>query len=353
MTTPSRRFCTRGSCIGLCILSLAVLLSVSGCRSGAGSTPLGSSGLAGAIPGGDGRSLLAYRSEYRASVIQGVDSLVRRMEQRWRGRDRKAVAREYYEGASVVTPGGVLLSGRRAVADWLEQVGRAHGGFDLWRSGVAASGEMAAFFGRMESTSSGSGPGLRGQHLTVARREGREWRVRAQIFIPALEGISSPSAEGEFSDPPHITPDEIRARRSRGYRIGTVSPVAEWAVGMYWISSSTLARLRFDWERHDVQALSDLLAPSVILRLPGQAPLAGREEARTSLQSRTWDWGRLYMTVLDFDASERLAFCLGRYVQETKGRDLAGYYLAVFRVEDAGPHITHLFFTDGSTLAAD
>lgn len=311
--------------------------------------PQGPSGLEGALPGGDGRALAAYRAEYRGNVIQSVDSLFQGLREGWRSADGSGLREIYGEDAWIVPSRGPVLSSAEALDAYLGHSSAEVRELEAFRNDMVASGEMAFIYGRYEARPRGSGGDQRGVHATVAMRMGRDWKIRAQLFLP-LEGFSDLLAvDDDMPEPVHITPDEVRRRRDeRSHR--RRSAAGEWMASQYLLANSTLSALRHAWYSDDAEALEELLAREATIRLPWDLPRVAGVGVSESLGRILRATGQLHMTILDFEASERLSFCLGRYFLATPAGEQTGYYLAALRNEDRGQRIRGLIFTGAGAL---
>jgi ketosteroid isomerase-like protein len=301
---------------------------------------MGATGLSGALPGGDGRAALAYRSEFRGYVLQGVDALVDRFQEGWRRDDLEELGRVYEADAWVVTPDGRLVVGFEAITEWLDRALPATGTMITGRDDFTASGEMAYIQGRYEASAGGGSQAHSGIHLTVIKRHGRDWRIRAQLFLPA-EGM--PDAVASTAVAAHITPDDLRVREGR-VRRAQAAEVIEWMVDSYLEANSLMSLWRDAWLRDDVRAALAMLTPEAKVRIPWDVPVVGSAAVQRSLTRFLPAVGALSMSIQDFDASERISYCLGRYHLTGSSGELGGYYLAVIRKEDDGSRLRALVF---------
>ncbi|MEQ8329334.1 MAG: nuclear transport factor 2 family protein [Longimicrobiales bacterium] len=321
-----------------------VVLVASGCARSPGPVQeMGPTGLDGALPGGDGRSALAYRAEFRGDVVQGLDSLMLAYHEGWRARDPGALAGLFGDHALLHAPGGVYLA-ESALEGWFEAVAPTVQSVNLWRDHLAASGDLAAAFGRYRSEPVGVGAGQEGHHLTVAKRRGRRWEIRSQFFrAPGADAPAVPAGPPASLD--HITPDQIRQRRIRTIRAGAPLQAAEYVVGAYFVANSTLSAWRYHWNRDADADAAALLAPDAVVALPDGVPVVGAVAAAEALHGWLPGSGDLHMTIVDFDASELISFATGRFFVEREGGGVGGGYIAVIRAEDEGPRIQALLFS--------
>jgi len=312
---------------------------------GDGELTRGPSGLESVLPGGDGRALRAYRAEYRTDIIRWVDSLATAAQQSWRRDDGTALA-SAYDPAAVLLPGdGSLVLGDEAVGAYFGGLLARSGNFITWRDDMMASGEMAFTFGRYQAASSTGGVLHRGMHFTVASRRGRDWKIRAQGFFPSDGQVPAVPEAILAPYPAPVTADLVRNRRGGGELGWAGASVADWAVGTYWTTNSALQSLQNGWNTRDVDGLMGLMAPDAKVRLPNGVHVDGEADIRQALEQALAASGSLQFTILDHDASERLSYALGRYTGYDGGA--SGFYLAVLRIENGGPSIRALLFSDG------
>lgn len=334
---PARRF--------LAVLSPTLLAALAACA-GANTSDLtqGTTGLSSALPGGDGRALAAYKLEFRANALQGTDSLMLRFSEVWQWDNREYLPDLYSEDVTLVTPDGQLLQGRNAVlayADWqLPQIS----GIETWRDEFAVSGLMAFIYGRYETDSSQPAGDHRGVHVTIAKRDHFTWQIRSKMYL-AFGGSGVLTRRDLLSpEPPHLTLDSIRARYGERALNGQ-DERAEWMVDAYLSANSYLSEFRYAWNNDDFESAVSMLAPGAVVRLPWDVPVVGKTNAAYSLERLLPAVGDLNMSILDFDVSERISFCMGRYTLPAGDQVLTGYYTAVIRLQDEGPQLTALLFS--------
>jgi len=120
---------------------------------------------------------------------------------------------------------------------------------------------------------------------------------------------------------------------------------AEWAVSSYFYLNAYLSEWRHAWNNDDAGAAIRMMSDGVVIRLPFDIPALGKTNAAYSLERLLPAVGDLSLSILDFDMSERLSFCLGAYTLSTGGQELEGYYLSVMQMQDDGPHLRALVFS--------
>lgn len=313
---------------------------------GTGELTRGATGLEATLPGGDGRALRAYRSEYRSDVIRWVDSLAIACQQSWQRDDGAALASAYDRDAVLIPGDGSLVVGADAVGAYFGGLLPGNGDFITWRDQMMASGEMAFTFGRYQTSRRGGRMLHRGFHFTVASRRGRDWKIRAQGFFPQ-EGMVPVVPDAILAPYPRsMTVDVLRDRRGGGDPLRAGAAIAEWAVGTYWTTNSTVQSLQHSWNVQDVEGLMGLMAADATVLLPDGLPLDDEDEIRDALGRAVAGSEGLVLSILDHDASERLSYALGQYTMDS-GRE-TGFYLVVLRLENQGPSIRALLFSDGS-----
>ena len=327
------------------VWSLLVLVLAGGCAGGnTGDLREGTSGLSGAIPGGDGRALAAYKAEFRANALAGMDSLMLRTDEVWQRDDRDVLATLYSPRATLVTPDGQLLVGGAAVRDYVSGQLPQMSSVSTWRDEFTASGEMTFIYGRYDADSSVPGRDSRGVHVTIAMRDHFNWQIRAKMYV-GFEGAGVATDPSLLSgEPPHVSPDLIRARFGRRALNGQ-DERAEWAVSSYFYLNSYLSEWRQAWNNDDSQAAIQMMGDGVVIRLPFDVPALGKTNAAYSLERLLPAVGDLSLSILDFDISERLGFCLGAYTLNAGGQELKGYYMSVMQMQDDGPRLRALIFS--------
>ena len=306
----------------------------------------GSSGLSGAIPGGDGRSLAGYKAEFTANAMQGMDSLMIRTNQVWQDDDEEVLLGLFAPGVSYVAPDGNLLSNAEGVRAFVESELDRTTGHEIWRDDFAASGLMTYIYGRYKvlGAQAGTADDHEGVQLTVAVRDRFTWKIRSKMYVPFEGAPPATPREVAQDPPPHLTPDDIRATFGRRAVRGQ-NERAEWAVNSYFYMNSFLGRVRYAWNNDDFDTLVSLMDTKVVSRFPYDIPAVGRVNTGYSLERLLPAVGEMHMDILDFEASERLAFAMGSYSLEGMGSQIDGYFSAVVQTTDDGPVLRALLFS--------
>ncbi|MDQ3389670.1 MAG: nuclear transport factor 2 family protein [Gemmatimonadota bacterium] len=132
---------------------------------------------------------------YNEEALRGISVMLRDWRTSWARDDSRAVSRYYTPDALFLFGEGRPIQGRDAIerelAATLGGTGDVHVGIDDF----SASGNIAYAHGRFWYTpeSGGEIESSGGTYVLVFRREGRSWRIRAQIFNP---DAPTESAEG-------------------------------------------------------------------------------------------------------------------------------------------------------------
>ena len=153
----------------------------------------GTSGLAGALPGGDGRALAAYKAEFNANALAGMDTLMLRIDEVWRRDNRTELARLYSDKVTLLTPDGQLLAGGEAVREYVSSQLPTMATLDTWRDEFGASGIMAFMYGRYDADSNEPSGDNKGIHLTIAMRDRFNWQIRSKVYL-SFDGSGAPTA---------------------------------------------------------------------------------------------------------------------------------------------------------------
>lgn len=326
---------------------------MSGCAANTADLMQGTSGLAGALPGGDGRALAAYKAEFNANALAGMDTLMLRTDEVWRRDNRTELARLYSDKATLLTPDGKLLTGGEAVREYVSAQLPTMATLDTWRDEFGASGIMTFMYGRYDADSNEPSGDNKGIHLTIAMRDRFNWQIRSKVYL-SFDGSGVPTApELLTGDPLHVSPDSIRA--AFGVRaLNGQNDRAEWQVNSYFAVNSFMSAWQYAWNNDEFDDAVAMMAPGVVVRFPYDIPAVGKTNAAYSLQRLLPAVGDVTMSILDFDMSERLSFCLGTYTLNAGGQELTGYYMAVIGIQDEGPELRSLVFSgaganEGST----
>lgn len=146
-------------------------------------------------------------AEFQARMNREVQTQIGRWTIAWSEADRVRLSDHYAEDALLLTPDPRPLRGPGAISDQLVRLAGAIGPIQLTVDDFMASGEMAYVFGSYEPVSApaeDSWLGAGGRYTMVLRRNGRSWRIRSQLFIPA-----APSSVA-------TDPRQVRAARPEG-----------------------------------------------------------------------------------------------------------------------------------------
>jgi ketosteroid isomerase-like protein len=101
--------------------------------------------------------------------------------------DARAASRFYTSAATLHFQEGAPAEGRAAIERKLQEVLPTIGGLRTGVSDFSASSNLAFAVGRFwydEAGSDGIATGVTGTYMVVAERQGRDWRIRSQMFKP-------------------------------------------------------------------------------------------------------------------------------------------------------------------------
>jgi uncharacterized protein (TIGR02246 family) len=110
--------------------------------------------------------------------------------------------------------------------------------------------------------------------------------------------------------------------------------------------NALVARVQKAWEEKNADAAARSYSLGATLTFPGAAPVRGRQAIERETQRFFADGGTLLMSVVDFVASERLAYALGSYALQPMGpgEPATGMMAAVMIMESGRWKIhSHLF----------
>lgn len=325
---------------------MLVGLLVSACGGQGGTLSQRPTGLSGALPGGDGRALRAYRAEYRTEVLRTADSLVAEFHRGWqRGRTR-AVAEVYADEALLLPGDGVVVRGRDDIGGYFEAFEGRLSSVLTWRDHFEASGEMVVAFGRYQFNAPGGASLHRGFHFTVLSGHNHRWAVRLQGFLPRDGTPLSPPARLVAPLPPAVSAEEVERRRGGAGFNRVSTAVSFWATQRYWSCNGLFQEFAYAWNRSDAASLAALFTDDALLRVPGGDVVEGLDAVRGALAASGLGGNRALLDprIVAFDASERTAYLLAALSADEGG--VPRFLFLVFREEDGGMSVRAALFTD-------
>ncbi len=128
---------------------------------------------------------------YHAEVLREYNAVIGDWRQAWARGDARATARFYTEDASFIPPNGAQIQGRDAIERYFRENLSPGGEIRLGVVDFAASGSLAYAQGRywLQPDAADQSTAVFGTYMAVMRREGRTWRIRAQMFVGDDEGV--------------------------------------------------------------------------------------------------------------------------------------------------------------------
>ncbi len=272
-------------------------------------------------PGGSGaREADIARAEYNAFVLSATDSVLRDWRREWREDRLDDLVGEYGPEALLAPPGSAYLFGTEAIGAHFERLLPRTGEIQASIEDFTASARLAYFHGsfQLELADAVEGPPLKGTHVTVLRRDGDEWRLRAQLFTPSEDGRPWPA--------------RVRGPELEPLSAGTVEAMlgARYVVQTFADAESVLARLKTAWRDHDTEAATELFTEDGVFVYPGLGRIQGSAEVGERLAEVIPDVRELHTSILDFDATGRMALLFGGYyLEDVSGEPVTGSYLMV------------------------
>lgn len=285
------------------------------------------------IPGADTETAGHLEAEYLAYVIANVDTLMTGWRSAWSSGDDEGIANLYAENALLIPNGGAPIVGRESIRRHYERSLQSAGDIGVSLGDIGAGEEMAYQFGdyRFVDTSGDAVAQVFGRHVTIPMRYGRDWRIRAQLLLPASGSRRPISFAPAAAD---LTPLDLnRLGPSAGRTGGRRSHYRRRA---FTATSAVLAKWRDSWHRDDLAEALESFSEETLLVLPGEEPRFGLTSIRRRLSDLLPAIGALHTTILDFEASGGMSFAYGRYFCECRrdhGGDVLGHYLSVLTAD--------------------
>ncbi len=137
------------------------------------------------VPGPGITSNQRHMTDFLNEVNQRVTELTRRWRGAWVRDEIEDLVDLYTEDAVLTLAQGEPIRGHRRLKQYFEENLAMLGGAQLSEADFHASGRMAFVsgpFSYLVQGENGSGWQVTGTHVTVFLREGRDWRIRSQIF---------------------------------------------------------------------------------------------------------------------------------------------------------------------------
>jgi ketosteroid isomerase-like protein len=269
------------------------------------------------LPGVSGPNADGMRLEF-VGMMMGV---VRGELDAWGAsvRDRGAppLADQYSTDASVVQPGAAFLKGQNALHTFAERVIITANDANASMLDMEVSDGIAWVYGayRFQPRQAGALASA-GRHVTVLRRNGDDWSIRAQFFHAGKD-------DAPFPD---IAPSDEPAMLELGRTDSGQVPRDAFIAAV-----TSIAGLRRAWEENDVSAMRRFFSRDAMILMPGDEAPARGEAVEPLIRSAVTSFTSFETTELDFTSSGRLAVLVGEYnlgsPAGNAGRD--GHYTAL------------------------
>lgn len=259
-------------------------------------------------PGGDGRGAGAFLAEYYADVIVNMTAAMSTWRMAWRQDDVAGTIDAYWENAQVFFPASPPVAGTAALQQFYTELLPDVGEMQTSMVDFDASGRMAFVSGPYyyEVPRAGLTPERsEGTHVTLLTRHGKKWGIRSQIFstdepaeyVPAFEQPANPGASSGDG------------RRDRAF-------LADYFADVITNTGWTIDGWHVAWAADDVPGAVDAYWPEAQLIFPDRQPIIGETGLAEFYAELLPTVGRMHTSMLDFDASARMAFLTGPFFYE-------------------------------------
>jgi CubicO group peptidase (beta-lactamase class C family)/ketosteroid isomerase-like protein len=288
----------------------------------------------GGLPGGRGVDTDVQRAQFTGVMLGVVRAQIGEWMDLWQAASPELLARHYTSTATLVPPGGRPVQGPEELAGFAAVSMATISDAGLTITDFDASEGIAYMYGAYSFTPRRAGELLAtGHHVTLLQREGRAWRMRAQLYRP--DGNRTPFPTN-----------------GSGAAASALAAAAPGATPMQHDAMLTLASLRTAWSNGDVKAAASLFAPDALLHLPSSADAARGEMLVAELAEAIGSSRALHTALIDFGQAERLSFLIGRYYLEPRdGRAQDGSFILVLAGQAGRRRIRSLVFTPATSAA--
>jgi CubicO group peptidase (beta-lactamase class C family)/ketosteroid isomerase-like protein len=283
------------------------------------------------MPGGRGVNVELQRSQFTEVMLKAARAQVGAWLAAWRGEGAHGLERQYSPMATLVPPGRSALEGGEAIAEWAAAVVPATADANVTITDFDASEGIAYLYGNYSLMPLRSGdPMSSGQHVTLIQREGRDWPIRAQMYVP--------SSETRAYGP-------VGARGASGNPESLMAPGVATAVVEH-DALLAIAALRTAWASRDTAGIAAMFAGNALLHLPTRDQPARGPQIGVALSAALDTFTVLHTALVDYGGSERLSWMLARYyLQGSSGESLHGYLMVVLAGSRGRREIRSLVFT--------
>ncbi|MGH7472035.1 MAG: hypothetical protein ACRENP_29140, partial [Longimicrobiales bacterium] len=233
--------------------------------------------------------------------------------------------------ATVVQPGGALISGSAAVRALTDSLRTRVREALLALTDFEASEGIAYIYGPLSLDPRQSAiPTVQGHHLTILKREKNGFRIRSQVLL----ATPGPRALPRLPALHPSGPLTLQAMTDRA------------TLARYRGANALLNQVHQAWSHSDTTALFALFSETALVQLPGQAAGVVGLRARRELSSLLDRAGDLHLATLDYEGSGRISVLVGQYYLELDGGAAAnGYFAMVLTGDGNNWQVRALVFT--------
>jgi CubicO group peptidase (beta-lactamase class C family)/ketosteroid isomerase-like protein len=289
---------------------------------------------AGQMPGGRGVDTDLQRAQFTSVMLGVVRAQISEWMDVWQSGSVDQLARRYSPTATIVPPGGRPVQGPDEIAEFSAASMALASDAALSITDFDASEGIAYMYGPYTFAPRHAGEQhATGHHVTLLQRDGRTWRIRAQLY----------RHDGAPSFFPTGGPLPVPAAMAAA---APAAPIQNDAM-------ITLAALRNAWSNGDVRGALALFTHDALLQLPTSSAAARGELLHAELAEAMGSFRALHTVLVDFGQAERISFLVGRYYLEPRsGRAQDGTFIVVLARQQGGRSIRSLVFTPAVEPAA-
>lgn len=147
-----------------------------------------------ALPGARPSDTRQEMRDFNAESLRGVSQMLAEWRGAWARHDVRATARYYTDDALLQIGDRKPLQGREAIESGFGGILSTTGVIQVGVEDFSASGNIAYAFGSFwyQAEEGEAAPAVEGRYVMVFRRDGRNWKIRSQMFsaAPARTGAA-------------------------------------------------------------------------------------------------------------------------------------------------------------------
>ena len=288
------------------------------------------------MPGGQPVDVGRLRGDFYTQMTAKVKEVMEDWQANWRRVGRNPLHQLYSEDATLVQPGGGAIQGRDQIRRFTEVALPFTSGIRSGMQDLEAVEGMAYLSGyyAIDPARPDRAPST-GRHFTLIMRDGGDWVIRNQFFLPDSGTAGFPGLlEEELLEP--LTNAKVRS--------GSRGPSRFMAYGD---AEYLLMAFRDAWARGDAADAVTFFEPDAWVRLPHETPNSSEGlSLEERLRAGITNFKDLLSVELDFDRRDRLSFTLGRYhAMGIQRPDSSGHFLMVLRYDGSTWLIRSLVFS--------